>query len=307
MFRPVFSLQIPVPSTAQVIASVILAVGLSLWPGLSRGAGALGGTPTPTWTEPLTGMEFVLVPGGCFQMGRTPGATEKLLGEVDQWFLDHHYADEEPRKEVCVDPYWIARREVSQGEWEKVTGEADKGCTPSGLGPDLPVNFITYEQARDFAIKLSDMTEDGSTFRLPTEAEWEFACRAGEEAPFSTGWDITPKDARFFAEHGFGTREKYEEPENARTVAPVGSYPSNAYGVYDMHGNVAEWTSTLYGPHPGEEPSIEEQDSPRVFKGGSFDDPARNLRCGARKWAIGRYVSCRLGVRLIRVPPKPSE
>lgn len=310
MSRPVFSLRIPVPSIAQAAVSVLLAVGLCVWPGLSRGADTLGESPAPAWTEPVTGMEFALIPGGCFEMGRAPGVTEKLLEEVDQWFLDHHYADEEPRKEVCVDPFWLARREVSQGEWEKVTGDADKGCTQSGLGPDLPANFITYEEARDFAVKLSEMEQEhyegnASSFRLPTEAEWEFACRAGQDTPYSTGWELTPDDARYRV-----SRKPGGGIQRTRTVAPVGSYPPNTYGVYGMHGNVEEWTASLYTPHPGEEPTFETRDSPRVVKGGSFLAPARNTRCGARKWAIGRHVSCQVGMRLVRNPPasqSPSQ
>lgn len=295
-----------VPSAVMLVCAAVL----SLCPGLCSGAGAVGGAPgdpATTWTEPVTGMEFVLVPGGCYKMGRVPGVEEKLLGEVDQWFMDRHYGNETPRHDVCVEPFWISSYEVTQGQWEAVTGETGKGCERTGRNDMMPANFLSYEDARDFAIELTKTAPDGESFRLPTEAEWEFACRAGADAPFSTGWDITAKDARFNAEHGFGTREKNMGWQRPKTVVPVGSYPPNAYGVYDMHGNVAEWTSTLYAPQPGVEPMFEERDSPRVIKGGSFTDQARDLRCSVRKGAVGRHVSCRIGMRLVRIPPPPQN
>ncbi|TVM19342.1 hypothetical protein DPQ33_03000 [Oceanidesulfovibrio indonesiensis] len=287
-------------------AILVCTAFLVICPGLCRGAGAIGApseTPAPSWTDPITGMEFVLVPGGCFEMGRAPGVEKILMGEVDQWFMDRHYGNETPRYEVCVEPFWLSRHEVTQGQWEAVTGQADQGCEWTGRGEALPASFITYENARDYAAELSKQSANGESFRLPTEAEWEFACRAGADAPFSTGWDITPDDARFTKVYELGTREKLANPARPKTVAPVGSFTPNAYGVCDMHGNVAEWTSTLYTPQPGVEPVFEKRESHRVIKGGSYADHPRSVRCGARKGAKTGYISCQVGARLVRVPP----
>ncbi|MFW5734155.1 MAG: formylglycine-generating enzyme family protein [Oceanidesulfovibrio sp.] len=284
----------------------MICIALCVCPDICRGADAANGQPGATWTEPATGMEFILVPGGCFDMGRAPGVEEMLLREVHRSYFENHYADEVPTREMCVDSFWIARREITQGEWETVTGEANKTCHKVGRGKDLPANFITYEDVLDFAEGLASLSSqhggDGSVFRTPTEAEWEYACKAGRNQPFSTGMKLTPEDARYGVHRGADG-----ELERTETVAPVGSYPANAYGVYDLHGNVEEWTSTLYTPEPGVEPIFEERGSPRVVKGGSYFEAPRNLRCSHRKRATSLYVSCRLGARLVRVPPASEQ
>ena len=210
-----------------------------------------------TWREPLTGIEFVRMPAGCYVMGDTFGKGE---------------ANEQPPHEVCLKSYWIGRYEVTQGEWQKAVS-----VNPSAyVGSDrLPVDSVNQMDIAGFIFRLSE-ANPGRTFRLPTEAEWEYACRAaGQQAMF--GGQPPPagaNTAEYAERHGEGT-------------VPVGTFPPNALGLHDMSGNLWEWVSDIYAPdayvhHRRDNPRHVADGPARLLRGGAWSHDAGFSRCSKR-------------------------
>ena len=244
-----------------------------------------------TWTDPTTGMEFVKIPGGCFQMGSPE--SEKDRG-----------SDEGPVHEVCVDGFWLGKYEVTQGQWQAVMGE-----NPSRFkkGDNYPVEKVSWNATQEFFKKLN--ARGSGRFRLPTEAEWEYACRAGTTTPFHFGETISADTQANYDgnyPYGGGSKEKYR-----KSTTPVGSFPSNAWGLHDMHGNVWEWVQDKYDEkayqkHERRNPIYEESGSRRVFRGGSWNDNARYLRCADRGRSVAGNGDNNLGLRVVAAsPPGP--
>ena len=165
--------------------------------------------------DPFTGMEFVPVKGGCFQMGDTFGDGQE---------------NEKPVHEVCISDFAIGRYEVTQGQWQKVMGSNPsmfKEC-----GGDCPVEHLGWDYAQEFIRKLNSQTE--RHYRLPTEAEWEYACRSGGKDQKYCGGNKVDDVAWYYSNSG-------GEPH------PVGQKQPNDLGIYDMSGNVVEWVNDWYG------------------------------------------------------------
>lgn len=216
------------------------------------------------------GLTFVRICAGTFTMGSRN---------------DDPLADdaEKPAHPVTLDEFWLSKHEVTNGQYRKIdpdhTGE-----------PDLPVTWVSWFDASNFCKKLG--------YRLPTEAEWEYAARAGTETPWSSGSD--EKDLGRFA---WFDENSDGEPH------PVGRKEPNPWGLHDMHGSVWEWVEDHYGPYP-EGPRNEDL---RVLRGGSFVAPAGKLRSalrlgtgpGFRFWVIGFRCARapRRGPDGARVPP----
>jgi len=177
-------------------------------------------------------LEMVLIPAGKFMMGG-PGK-------------DHEV--------TLTKPYYMGKYEVTQEQWQAVMGN-----NPSrAKGAKLPVTNVSRDDSLDYIRKLNAKTIGG--FRLPTGAEWEYACRAGTTTAYSFGDNITPKDANF------------DGSKIGKPVA-VGSYKANAFGLYDMHGNVWEWCEDWYGDYPAgsvTDPKGPETGPYRVLRGGSY-------------------------------------
>ncbi len=152
-------------------------------------------------------------------------------------------------------------------------------------GDDLPVETFSWEEAIEFCKRLSEMPEEkkaGRKYRLPTEAEWEYACRAGTTTPFHFGSELNEGQANCNGTVPYGTDTK--EPYLEKT-SPIGTYPANAWGLYDMHGNVCEWCSDWYGDYPSgslTNPSGPATGSSRVLRGGSWIFGAVNCRSASR-------------------------
>ena len=227
-------------------------------------------------------LEMVLIPAGKFKMG----SPESEKGQ------DIH----EPQHEVTLTkPYFMGKYEVTQEQWFEIMGE-----NPSRLkGAKLPVTDVTWEDCQEFIKKLNAKTDGG--YRLPTESEWEYACRAGTTTAYSFGDKITPKDANYYVGY---VGSMIVEP------VAVGSYKPNAFGLYDMHGNVFEWCEDWYakyptgvvtdpkGPATGEKSATGEK---RVLRGGSFFDLGSYARSSNRMdygSPTTRHVD--LGFRLAR-------
>lgn len=210
-----------------------------------------------TWREPTTGMEFVLVPGGCYSMGDTFGGG------------DHN---EFPVHEVCVSSFWIGRFEVTQGEWQRLMPNNPSIWNDSQRHP---VDSVNQQDIADFVARLMAVNP-GRRFRLPTEAEWEYACRAGGRQEKFGG--LPPPEGANTAEyanrHGEGSRA-------------VGSFPPNALGIHDMSGNLWEWVSDVYAAdaytrHSRDNPQHISEGPARLLRGGAWSHDAFFARCSKR-------------------------
>ena len=217
--------------------------------------------------ENSIGMKFVPIPAGTFTMGSP-------FGEKDR------YHNERQHQVTLTKSSYMGRTEVTQGQWKKVMGtEPWKGQDYVQERDDYPAVYISWDDAVEFCKKLSAM--ENRVYRLPTEAEWEYACRAGTTTAWSFGADVGALgDYAWFAGNteGSGTRV-------VRQKKP------NPFGLYDMHGNVAEWCIDQYAPNLGvlaglgsDDPFVKSKTPyPHVAKGGSWDDDAKRLRSAARR------------------------
>ncbi|MBF0472567.1 MAG: formylglycine-generating enzyme family protein [Nitrospirae bacterium] len=232
------------------------------------------------YKDPVTGMEFVFVKGGCYQMGDTFGDSKK------------YHLIETPHV-VCVDDFYMGKYEVTQGQWKKIMGRNNSYFTD--CGDNCPAERLSWEDSQEFIKKLNSKS-DGK-FRLPTEAEWEYACReGGKKVRFGNGKNIlSEKDVNI-------------DPNREKTL-PVGSFRPNALGLYDMSGNVDEWVEDwydekAYSNHLRVNPINDivvksiESESGYVKRGGSWGNPDA-LRCAHRGSAPADYGT---GFRLIRKP-----
>ncbi len=189
-----------------------------------------------TQVEPVTGIEFVEIPAGCYQMGSTANDP-----------------DEQPVHEVCLQSFWLGRTEVTNGQYRRFNAKHDStSYAGRNLNGDLqPVVNITWEDANKFARWMSG--RGGVNFRLPTEAEWEYAARGGSSTTFPWGNDAN--EGCRYANIGDETAKKewpkwnvFACTDGYAETAPVGMFLPNAFGLYDMIGNVWEWVSDWYSP-----------------------------------------------------------
>jgi uncharacterized protein (TIGR02996 family) len=218
------------------------------------------------------GMEFVRVPAGSFLMGSVEGERGALN-------------DQHPRHPVTLTkPFWLGRFAVTQGQYRAVMEENPSRFTSNGTA--LPVENVDYQQVTEFCSQLGKLKAERAakrTYRLPTEAEWEHACRAGTFTPFITGDDPS---LDFMNYRG---RFDSNEPERTHPGRPlaVGSYPPNAFGVYEMHGNIWEWTSDWmeddwYSKSPAIDPTGPDSGDARAIRGGCWHAVGICLRSAHR-------------------------
>jgi sulfatase modifying factor 1 len=270
-------------------------------------------------------MPMIWVKPGTFQMGSPAGQVikEKMasglgyafvpprLKEDGGFFSKSTYvekaiggengrdADETLHTVTLTEGYWLGKHEVTQAEWERVMGS-----NPSEYkGADRPVETVSWTEVTSFCAKLTASERAagrlpaGMTYQLPTEAQWEYACRAGTKTAFSFGDELTAKDANY-AYDGFGT--------GLQRTSNVGEYASSPWGFYDMHGNVWEWCADWYGDYPTgavHDPVGPADGSSRVFRGGSWSPTALFAR-SANRYRLEpansiKYLGFRLSLRLV--------
>lgn len=272
-------------SRAGVIAAVAAALGLlgyGIWTGLpdkQTNNSPPESRQANSFTVELGNnvkLELVNLPGGEFTMGSNDGDS-----------------DEKPPHRVKVGPFAIGKYEVTQAQWKALMGD-----NPSYYkwADDLPVENVSWNMAQDFIKRLNDKLRDG-TYRLPTEAEWEYAARAGSQSRYSFGDDAS--ELHNYA--WFYDNSDYQM--QARQTHPVGRLKPNAFGLFDMHGNVWEWCEDWYRPYPSAEatdPTGPRNGSYRVLRGGSWSFDAVYCRAALRSsWTPGDR-SDHLGFRLLR-------
>ena len=226
--------------------------------------------PTIAWAS---------IPAGKFTMGSPES-------EVDR-------DDDETQHKVTLSAFKMSKYEVTFEQYDlfcEATGRSNPRDKGWGRG-SRPVINVSWDDATAFA--------EWMGCRLPTEAEWEYACRAGTTTPFNTGNNLTTAQANYNGDYPYNNNAKGEYREK---TLPVGSFAANAYGLFDMHGNVWEWCSDWYGDY-----SISAQTNPkgassgshRVARGGSWRSYARHCRAADRTSGTPVYRHSRIGFRLV--------
>lgn len=218
-----------------------------------------------SFNEPLTGMEFLPVPAGCFQMGTSTAET-----------------DEMPLRQVCLDGFFIGKYEVTQGQWLQIM--ENNPSFFSSCGNNCPVDNVSWNDVQEFVGKLN--SQNGRNYRLLTEAEWEYACQSGG------------KSERFCGGADVDSVAWYDRNSNSKSH-PVGEKRPNGLGIYDMSGNVWEWVSDLYqSPLSSQNVEGALAGSKRVMRGGSWYNDAKNVRALNRGGDGREHRSINLGFRI---------
>ncbi len=226
------------------------------------------------FTEATTGMEFVFVKGGCYDMGDNFGDGG---------------GDEKPVHNVCVNDFYLGKYEVTQGQWRAVMGSNPshfKDC-----GASCPVEQVSWNDTQDFIGRLNRTT--GKSYRLPTEAQWEYAARSGGKRE---KWAGTSEEA------ALGNFAWYNANSGNRT-RPVGQKQPNGLGLFDMSGNVWEWCQDWYGDRyyaasPRDNPQGPSSGQHRVLRGGAWGGSARGGRAADRDWLGPAFRGNDFGFRL---------
>ncbi len=271
----------------------------------------LGGDPKHA---SITAPKMALIPAGTFCMGSPESEVER-------------YDDETQHKVTISKDFWMSQYEVTQAEWEAVIGN-----NPSySQGANLPVEQVSWYDAIEYCNKLSEKEgltpayridkgrndpnnenkhdvvrwlvtwdREANGYRLPTEAEWEYACRAGTTTPFSTGNNLTTNQANYNGNYPYNENAEGEYQE--RTTA-AGSFPPNAWGIYDMHGNVWEWCWDWYDDYSENnqiDPSGAASGTGRVLRSGCWGSGGRGVRSANRGSLTPDHWYDVYGFRLVR-------
>jgi formylglycine-generating enzyme required for sulfatase activity len=290
--------------------------------------------------SPSIGLKFVLIEPGSpgkpqrFLMGSPDGTTPPGTPEEEERFID-----EAPHWVTLTRRYYLATTLVTQPQWEKVMGPDDNYLRFIVYNDKekrtLPINGVSWYDAVEFSNKLSEQDgkrpcyrifnikrddegitsaaveaiPGGTGYRLPTEAEWEYACRAGTTTPFWFGDSITDKDANYRATIVYGKNGKEGKPRFRRT--PVTQFKANPWGLHDMHGNLWQWCEDSYAISPSEDNvdpvNIGKKEwDVRVLRGGSWNDNPRNCRAARRAPEYPEYRKSYVGLRVaLSVPRTP--
>jgi formylglycine-generating enzyme required for sulfatase activity len=234
-------------------------------PGTSAGSGGV------RVIKNSLGMTFVRVPAGSFSMGTAASEAG-------------HREHEGPAHEVKISkPMFVSVAPVTQAQYEKVLGKNPAKFNKShGGGPDHPVENVSWHEAVRFCDMLAQRPDEeihNRSYRLPTEAEWEYMCRAGTQTAFATGDRLGPKDGIFA-----GSSSKYA----GKSTGPVAHCTANAFGLHDMHGNVQEWVNDWYDEYyyfesPPTDPQGPARGQTKVIRGGCWAMFSSDCRSGARR------------------------
>jgi len=230
------------------------------------------------YIDPITEMEFVQVEKGCYEMGSPSNEEDRS-------------SDESPVHTVCVGAFWIGKYEVTQRQWTTVFEE-----NPSSFqnGGEYPVENVSWEDTQHFISKLNEMNKGKAVYRLPTEAEWEYACRSGGKLEKYSGGDQPDLVAWF-------------KKNSKETTHLVGKKRPNGLGLFDMSGNVFEWVEDVYMAdaylrHKSSNPLYKGEGSYRVCRGGSWLLSGKESRSSNRSYYYKTSRNYNLGFRIIKNP-----
>ena len=222
-----------------------------------------GPCPTLPWTVPEIGIEMMWIEPGGFMMGSPLGEDGRSDGETA------HLVS-------LTRGFWLGKYQVTQGQWTALVD-----ANPSSYktcGPDAPVERVRWVEAMEFCARLTKIEKKarrlpaGYEYCLPTEAQWEYACRAGTTGPYGGTGNL-------------GDMGWFHDNAEGKTEMPVGKKQPSAWGLYDMHGNVCEWCADWFGPYQATavvDPTGPEKGAARVLRGGSYCSIARYCRAAIR-------------------------
>jgi formylglycine-generating enzyme required for sulfatase activity len=300
------------------VLSCLLAGALGGLAGLAPSAKPEAPGAGPKVLTNSIGMKLALIPAGKFLMGSPATEPER--------------EDKEVQHEVTISrPFYLGAYEVTQAQFARLMGKVNEGgkhnphnpgarfAAGSGGGPDHPIENIRWFHAVAFCKRLTALPAEkraGRTYRLPTEAEWEYACRAGSSTPFHFGTSLSAKQANFNGRFPYGGAPV---GPYLRKTARVGSYAPNAWGLYDMHGNVAEWCSDFYDKnYYRHSPRVDPRGPARgvlstgfgawpdrtkqfyrVARGGCWLDEGRGCRSAYRLKAMPQEANRLIGFRVV--------
>jgi sulfatase modifying factor 1 len=253
--------------------------------------------PGENFTIPDLGLEMLWVKPGTFMMG----SPESEKGR----------SNETQHQVTLTDGFYLGKHEVTQAQWERVMGS-----NPSLFkGADRPVEEVSWDDAVEFCKKLTETERRagrlpaGMAYQLPTEAQWEYACRAGARSAYSFG-GVSGELYRYanYADRNtdYDWSDKSHD-DGFENTSPVGTYPANPWGFHDMHGNVYEWCADWYGDYPSgavRDPVGPADGSSRVDRGGSWIHTANLARCAYRYRTVPAYSITYLGFRLSLRPAR---
>jgi len=262
------------------------------------------------WVIPLpqgVELDMVWIKPGTFTMGISENELSTFIPDVVKDIVKEH---EMPHQVTLTKGYWLGKYEVTQRQWKAVMES-----NPSEFeGDDLPVEQVSWEDAMEFCRKLTEWERNaerlpsGYEYTLPTEAQWEYACRAGTTSSLNSGKDVTTDDGICddLDEVGWywmnGGKKNWNGGKNpAICTHPGGQKKPNNWGLYDMHGNVREWCLDWYGDYPTSsvtDPKGANTGKDRVFRGGSWDSLPRGCRSALRGSAASDKRNHSLGFRL---------
>jgi formylglycine-generating enzyme required for sulfatase activity len=219
--------------------------------------------PPKNFTNSMA-MKFAWIPPGDFMMGSPKKEKERGLNET------HH-------KVTLTKGFYMGVYTVTQEEWQAVMGKNQSFFKGE---KNLPVDTVSWDDCQAFIKKLRD--KDKKAYRLPTEAEWEYACRAGTKTPFHFGETISTDQANYNGNFTYGDGKK---GVNRKKTTPVGSFPANAWGLHDMHGNLWQWCQDWDGEYPQKDvvdPQGADNGKFPVLRGGSWFNGPRDCRSASR-------------------------
>jgi formylglycine-generating enzyme required for sulfatase activity len=236
----------------------------------------IGATDTPEYFTNSIGMKFVWIPPGTFLMGSPDSEASRL----DEREFQHMV--------TLTKGFYMGVYTVTQEQWQEVTGENPSTCKGE---KNLPVETISWNMCQEFIKKLRE--KDHKPYRLPWEAEWEYACRAGTTTTFFFGGAISTDQANYNGNYSYVDGKK---GMCRFKTTPVGSFPANAFGLHDMHGNVQQHCQDWYGPYP--QAHVVDPHGPEEAKAqgpeGARGKKLRVLRGGS--WG-GSPIACRSAFR----------
>jgi formylglycine-generating enzyme required for sulfatase activity len=292
---------------AVAMAAVLVLAGVTAgaWYVFQKSAAGAGSQPAPKYLTNSLQMKFALVPSGKFTMGSPKDEMQR--GD-----------DEQQHDVVITRGFAIGVHEVTQTQYERIMGNNPSCFTPTGLGKGKikgkdtsqhPVECVTWHQAVEFCKKLGEKAEEkeaGNSYRLPTEAEWEYACRAGTTTALHLGDVVDSHQANFngLSPYGAGRGGSF-----LRRTTPVGEYLANKFGLHDMHGNVMEWCSDWYDADyytksPKQDPTGPESGKERVTRGGSWSNSGKACRSAVRTKLPPDQSHYGLGFRVVLIQGK---
>ncbi|HIJ86948.1 MAG TPA: SUMF1/EgtB/PvdO family nonheme iron enzyme [Desulfuromonadales bacterium] len=238
--------------------------------------------PAAVFKDPFIGVEMIFVKGGCYQMGATDDDCDAS-------------PEERPLHEACVDDFYIGKYEVTQGQWKTIMGSDTTALSTCG-GNNCPIDNVSWDDVNNFVKKLNSKAV--RKYRLPTEAEWEYAARSGGKSEkYSGGKDVNSVS--------------WNADNSGKINHPVGTKAPNGLGIYDMSGNVWEMTSDWYGEQyykhsPRKNPSGPDSGADHVVRGGCRTGGAVNQRTSRRTYIAdrtkGKGSGGNVGFRLVMVP-----